>query len=121
MSTDQILFGVGLLLVLAVGSQVLASRLRIPALIILLPVGFTAGALTSDVNPQRLLGAAFQPLVSLAVAVILYDAGLGLDLAKLRGHTRKVVFRLIAVGCRSRGRSPRCSPGFCSACPSRPR
>jgi NhaP-type Na+/H+ or K+/H+ antiporter len=97
-TTDQVLFGVGLIVVLAVGSQVLASQLRIPALIILLPVGFTAGALTTDVNPQHLLGASFQPLVSLAVAVILYDAGLGLDLAKLRGHTRRVVVRLIAVG-----------------------
>jgi NhaP-type Na+/H+ or K+/H+ antiporter len=97
-TTDQVLFGVGLILVIAVGSQVLASRLRVPALIILLPAGFTAGALTTDVNPQQLLGAAFQPLVSLAVAVILYDAGLALDLAKLRGHTRRVVLRLIAVG-----------------------
>ena len=97
-TTDQVLFGVGLILVLAVGSQVLASRLRIPALIVLLPAGFIAGALTSDVNPQRLLGAAFQPLVSLAVAVILYDAGLALDLAKLRGHTRRVVRRLITRG-----------------------
>jgi NhaP-type Na+/H+ or K+/H+ antiporter len=97
-SADQVLFGVGLILVLAVGSQILASRLRIPALIILLPAGFTAGALTSDVNPERLLGSAFQPLVSLAVAVILYDAGLALDLAKLRGHTRRVVRRLIIIG-----------------------
>jgi hypothetical protein len=31
MSTDQILFGIGLILVLAVGSQVLANQLRIPA------------------------------------------------------------------------------------------
>ena len=53
---------------LAVGSQVLTSRLRMPAIIILLPAGFIAGALTSDVNPQLLLGAAFQPLVSLSVA-----------------------------------------------------
>ena len=98
MTTDQVLFGVGLILVLAVGSQVLASRLRIPALIILLPAGFIAGALTTDVNPQRLLGAAFEPLVSLAVAVILYDAGLALDLAKLRGHTRRVVRRLVTRG-----------------------
>ena len=98
MTTDQVLFGVGLILVLAVGSQVLASRLRIPALIILLPAGFIAGALTSDVNPELLLGAAFQPLVSLAVAVILYDAGLGLELGKLRGHTRRVVIRLITWG-----------------------
>src|SRR5215472_18350923 len=97
-TTNQVLLGVGLILVLAVGSQVLASRLRIPALIVLLPVGFAAGAITSDVNPQRLLGAAFQPLVSLAVAVILYDAGLALDLGRLRGHTRRVVRRLIIRG-----------------------
>jgi NhaP-type Na+/H+ or K+/H+ antiporter len=97
-TTNQVLAGVGLILVLAVGSQVLASRLRIPALIILLPTGFIAGAVTTDVNPQRLLGAAFQPLVSLSVAVILYDAGLGLDLRKLRGHTRRIATRLIVVG-----------------------
>jgi len=97
-TTNQVLSGVGLILVLAVGSQVLASRLRLPAIIILLPAGFLAGAITTDVNPERLLGAAFQPLVSLSVAVILYDAGLGLDLRKLRGHTRRVVIRLITLG-----------------------
>ncbi len=98
MSTNQVLYGVGLIMVLAVGSQVLASRLRIPALIILLPAGFTAGALTTDVNPQRLLGAAFQPLVSLAVAVILYDSGLTLEWGKVRGRARRVVPRLVIWG-----------------------
>ena len=98
MTTNQILLGAGLIVALAVGSQVLASRLRIPALIIMLPAGFTAGAITTDVNPQHLLGAAFQPLVSLAVAVILYDAGVSLRLQNLRGNTRRVVFRLIVMG-----------------------
>jgi NhaP-type Na+/H+ or K+/H+ antiporter len=98
MSTDQVLLGVGLIVVLAVGSQVLASRLRIPALIILLPAGFTAGALTTDVNPQRLLGAAFSPLVSLAVAVILYDSGLALQWGSVRGRARRVVPRLVIWG-----------------------
>jgi NhaP-type Na+/H+ or K+/H+ antiporter len=98
MSTDQVLLGVGLIVVLAVGSQVLASQLRIPALIILLPAGFTAGALTTDVNPQRLLGAAFQPLVSLAVAVILYDSGLALEWGKVGGRARHVVPRLVIWG-----------------------
>ena len=98
MSTDQILAGVGLIVVLAVGSQVLASRLRIPALIILLPAGFIAGALTTDVNPQRLLGPAFQPLVSLAVAVILYDSGLALEWGKVQGRARRVVPRLVIWG-----------------------
>ena len=82
-SANQVLIGAGLIVVLAVGSQVLASRLAIPALIVLLPVGFLAGALTPDVDPVRLLGPVFQPLVTLAVSVILYDAGLGLNLGKL--------------------------------------
>ena len=97
-STDQVLLGVGLILALAVGSQVLASRLRIPALIIMLPTGFTVGALTTDVNPGRLLGPAFQPLVSLAVAVILYDSGLALQWGKVRGRARRVVPRLVIWG-----------------------
>jgi hypothetical protein len=56
LTTDEVLLGVVLIVALAVGSQVLASRLRIPAIILLLPAGFTAGAITTDVNPQRLLG-----------------------------------------------------------------
>jgi NhaP-type Na+/H+ or K+/H+ antiporter len=82
--------------VLAVGSQVLASQLRVPALIIMLPAGFTAGAITSDVNPEQLLGPAFHPLVSVAVAVILYNSGLGLGLGKL-AHEH-VVTRLVGLG-----------------------
>jgi NhaP-type Na+/H+ or K+/H+ antiporter len=97
-STDQILLGLGLTVVLAVGAQVIADRLRIPALILLLLFGFTAGALTDVVQPMKLLGAAFQPLVSLAVGLILYNAGAGLDLRKLTGRTRGVVGRLILIG-----------------------
>lgn len=59
MTTAQILIGFGLIVLLAVGSQVLAGRLRIPALLLLLPAGFTAGALTTDVNPQHLLARAW--------------------------------------------------------------
>ncbi|HYK30110.1 MAG TPA: cation:proton antiporter, partial [Streptosporangiaceae bacterium] len=98
MSTNQILIGIGLIFVLAVGSQVLATRLKVPPLIVLLPAGFIAGAVTSDVNPIKLLGPAFQPTVSVAVAVILYDSGLGLDPRNLRGHARKVVIRLLIFG-----------------------
>jgi NhaP-type Na+/H+ or K+/H+ antiporter len=97
-TSEEVIAGLGLIVVLAVGSQLVASRLRIPALLVLLPVGFTAGALTDEVDPRQLLGPAFFPLVSLAVAVILYDAGLELDLRGLRGHTRRTVVRLIWLG-----------------------
>jgi NhaP-type Na+/H+ or K+/H+ antiporter len=98
MSTDQILYGLALTVALAVGCQVVAGRLRIPALIVLLPVGFCAGALTDDLDPDRLLGSLFEPLVSLSVAIILFESGLSLDLRKLTGATRTVVIRLLAFG-----------------------
>ncbi|MFI6764663.1 cation:proton antiporter [Streptomyces sp. NPDC050355] len=98
MTADDILLGIGLTVALAVGSQILASRLRVPALVVLLPAGFAAGALTDVVHPDELVGQDFSSLVSLSVALILYDAGLGLDLRHLKGATRSVVFRLILLG-----------------------
>jgi NhaP-type Na+/H+ or K+/H+ antiporter len=98
LTSDQIFFGLGLVLVLAVASQVVALRLRVPAIVVLLPVGFCAGALTTSVHPDALLGPAFQPLVSLAVAVILYDAGLSLDVRRPVGHRPRVILRLVTLG-----------------------
>src|SRR5689334_2981664 len=98
MSTDQLFIGIGLTIALAVACQIAGSWLRVPALILLLPVGFGAGALTDDVNPNKLLGPIFPVLVSVSVAVILYDSGLGLNLGKLTGHTRRMVIRLLVIG-----------------------
>jgi NhaP-type Na+/H+ or K+/H+ antiporter len=92
------LLGVGLIVALAVGCQVVASRLRLPVLILLLLAGFTAGALTTVVNPHRIFGPGFPALISAAVAVILYDACLSVNLRFLTTHTRRIVTRLIAIG-----------------------
>ncbi|MQY33767.1 K(+)/H(+) antiporter NhaP2 [Streptomyces sp. RB17] len=98
MSAEDILLGIGLTVALAVGCQILAGRLRIPALILLLPAGFAAGALTDAVHPGNLVGPAFSPLVSVSVAIILYDAGVSLDLRHLKDATRSVVVRLMVLG-----------------------
>ncbi|WP_086831081.1 sodium:proton antiporter [Streptomyces sp. NRRL B-24572] len=98
MTDDEILLGLALTVVLAVGSQILANKLRVPSLIVLLPVGFAAGAMTDVVHPKELFGPDASALVSLFVAVILYDAGLGLDLRKLARHTRGTVGRLLVYG-----------------------
>ena len=98
MSTDRLLVGIGLITVLAVGCQVLASRLRIPVVILLLPAGFGLGALPFDLDPQRLFGPVFPPIVSALAAVILYDACLSVNLGLLTSHTRQIVIRLIGVG-----------------------
>jgi NhaP-type Na+/H+ or K+/H+ antiporter len=98
LSTDQILKGLGLVIVLALASQLVSRRLRLPAIVLLLPVGFAAGAATDDVHPDALLGDAFQPLVSLGVGLILFEAGLRLRLDEVRGRTRSVVVQLVVVG-----------------------
>lgn len=92
------MLGVGLIFVLAVGSQVLASRLRVPPIAVLLPVGFIAGLATNVVNLHRLLGSTYQPLIALAVAVLLYYSGLNVDLHYLAGPTRRCVFWLVGIG-----------------------
>jgi NhaP-type Na+/H+ or K+/H+ antiporter len=98
MSTNQILFGLGLVLVLAVSSQLVARPLRVPALVVLLPAGFLAGIATDDVHPDNLLGSLYQPFVSIAVGVILFEAGLKLSLLEIVPAVRKVVVRLVAGG-----------------------
>ena len=98
MTTSEIFVGLGLLLALAVGCQIAATTLRIPAIVLLLPVGFIAGASTDSVDPTELFGAAFSPMVSLAVAVILFEGALDLNVNELEGHSQRVVRRLILWG-----------------------
>src|SRR5262249_7863132 len=98
MSTNQILFGLGLVLVLAVSSQLIARVLRVPGLVVLLPVGFLAGVATDDVHPDTLLGSLYQPFVSIAVGLILFEAGLTLSLDEVPSAVRKVVARLVVGG-----------------------
>jgi NhaP-type Na+/H+ or K+/H+ antiporter len=90
--------GIGLVLVLAVGSQLVAGALRLPAIVVLLPVGFVAGILTKDVQPSDLLGQLYQPFVSVAVGVILFEAGLRLSFRDVTPRVRPVVVRLVSVG-----------------------
>ena len=98
LTTNEILAGLGLVVVLAIGCRVVAERFRLPAIVLLLPVGFLAGAITNDVHPEALLGGAFQPLVSLGVGLILFEAGLRLKFGELGTSVRRVVVRLISVG-----------------------
>jgi NhaP-type Na+/H+ or K+/H+ antiporter len=97
-STNDILEGLGLVIVLAFACELVATRTRLPAIVLLLPVGFIAGAATDYVHPSVLFGETFQPIVSLGVGLILFEAGLRLQLDELQGGLRRVVLRLIVVG-----------------------
>lgn len=80
-----------------VGAQWLAWRLRLPAIVLMLAVGLMVGPMTGLFVPARDIGALTGPLISLAVAVILFEGGLSLDLHRL-GDAKEGVMRLVVIG-----------------------
>lgn len=97
--SDSILVQITLILFLGIGSQWLASRLRLPAILLLLVVGFVVGPLMNHrwVNPDALMGDLLMPLVSLSVGLIMFEGGLTLKFRELDA-IGSVVMRLISIG-----------------------
>jgi NhaP-type Na+/H+ or K+/H+ antiporter len=85
-----------LLVLVGMAAQWLGWRLRVPTLVLLILAGLLAGPVLGIIRPSEDLGEAFQPLVRLAVAVILFEGGLTLRWSELRQAGRGVV-RLITV------------------------
>jgi NhaP-type Na+/H+ or K+/H+ antiporter len=77
--------------------QWLAWRLRLPAILFLLVAGIVVGPWAQVLDPDALLGDALFPLVSLGVAVILFEGSLGLRFAELRG-VAPAVLNLVSTG-----------------------
>lgn len=77
-------------------SQWLAWRFGIPAIILLLSAGLLAGPGTGLLLPKQQLGALLQPMVAVAVAIILFEGGLTLDARGLR-DAAQAVRRMVVV------------------------
>lgn len=84
--------------VFGVGAQLLASRIRIPSILLLLAGGLLAGPGLGIIDPEELLGDLQFPLVSLAVGILLFEGGLGLRFRELERHGRGPILRLITIG-----------------------
>ncbi len=82
---------------LGVGAQWLAWRFQLPAIVLMLAAGLVVGPVFGIFEPLRDIGPITGPLISLAVAVILFEGGLTLDLHKL-GDARAGVMRLVLIG-----------------------
>lgn len=77
--------------------QWLAWRVRLPAILFLLIAGLVAGPLLGWVAPDALFGDLLMPMVSLSVAIILFEGSLTLNVKEVREVSR-VVQRMISVG-----------------------
>lgn len=78
-------------------SQWLAWRVKLPAILFLLASGLIIGPVLGVFDPNKLFGDLLFPLISLSVAIILFEGSLTLDVKEIRTQ-RKVVQRLITVG-----------------------
>ncbi|WP_050523474.1 cation:proton antiporter [Pseudorhodobacter wandonensis] len=83
--------------VIGVGAQWLAWRIQMPAIVLMLAAGLIIGPLTGIFIPSRDIGDLVGPMISIAVAVILFEGGLTLNFHALQ-DAAKGVRRLVIVG-----------------------
>ncbi|MFO8100604.1 MAG: cation:proton antiporter [Dehalococcoidia bacterium] len=101
--TENLLIGLASIIILGIGAQWLAWRFQLPAILLMLAFGIIAGPVLchfySDycLDPDELFGDLLLPIVSLSVAIILFEGGLSLRISELRG-LGSIIPRLITIG-----------------------
>ncbi len=88
--TMDLAFMLAGLLMVGFLAQWLAWRVKLPAIVFLLLAGLVLGPVTGVLDPDKLLGDLLFPVVSLAVALILFEGSLTLRLHELPGIGRAV-------------------------------
>lgn len=83
--------------VLGIGAQWLAWRTNRPAIVLMLAVGFLAGPVLGIFDPEHAFGELLEPMVSIGVALVLFEGGLSLNFRELR-HTSGAVWRMATIG-----------------------
>lgn len=86
-----------LLIVLGIAAQWIGWRLKLPSILFLLGAGVLAGPILGWVHPNELFGDLLLPLVSVCVALILFEGGLTLRFRELAA-VRAVFWRLVTLG-----------------------
>lgn len=84
-------------LLIGIGCQWLAWRVKLPAILFLLMSGIALGPLFGWLQPDLLFGELLFPFISLAVAVILFEGSLTLNFRDVAGLT-KVIRNMITFG-----------------------
>jgi NhaP-type Na+/H+ or K+/H+ antiporter len=93
----NILISIASIGVLGISCQWLAWWARLPAILFLLIAGIIVGPVLDLIDPDTLFGDLLFPIISLSVAVILFEGSLTLKFDDIRGHG-KTVRNLISVG-----------------------
>lgn len=94
---EERLIGIAIILVLGAGVQWLGWRFKLPSILLLLTAGFLMGPIAQVIDPDFIFGGLLFPIVSLSVAVILFEGGLSLRLADLK-QVGNVLWRMLTIG-----------------------
>jgi NhaP-type Na+/H+ or K+/H+ antiporter len=95
--SHNLLIGLSLIIVLGILAQWISWRFRLPSILLLLIFGFLAGPITNLLDPDAYFGDLLFPIVSISVAVILFEGGLSLKISELK-TVGSVVRNLISIG-----------------------
>jgi NhaP-type Na+/H+ or K+/H+ antiporter len=94
---DSAALSVAMIGLAALLCQWVAWKAKLPAILFLLITGLLLGPAFGWLDPDALFGDLLFPLVSLAVAVILFEGSLTLSFSEI-GSMQKVVRRLVTIG-----------------------
>ena len=88
-----------LMLVVLIGilSQWVAWRFRLPAIVVMAIAGLLVGPIFGFINPQETMGDLFSPIISFAVAIILFEGSLNLDFREVKGFSKPLT-RIVTFG-----------------------
>ncbi|MEX6633857.1 cation:proton antiporter [Hyphococcus lacteus] len=97
---DNLVLAFAIIGVLGIGAQWLAWRFNLPAIVLMAIAGVIAGPVLNifaaagagpgDPPMEALFGEFYRPIIAVAVAVILFEGGLQLNISELRGLGRGV-------------------------------
>ncbi|MUV36621.1 K(+)/H(+) antiporter NhaP2 [Lentibacillus sp. JNUCC-1] len=94
---EAALISIVVILALGIFSQWLAWRIQWPSIVIMSVCGLLIGPILGLINPQTALGDLYSPMISLAVAIILFEGSSSLDIREIKGVS-KSIFRIITFG-----------------------
>jgi NhaP-type Na+/H+ or K+/H+ antiporter len=94
---NDLLVGLAMVLILGIFAQWVAWRIRLPSILLLLLLGLFAGPITGILDVDALVGDLIFPIVSLSVAVILFEGGMSLRWSDIRG-SGGIVRNLVSIG-----------------------
>ena len=86
-----------LVVLIGILSQWVAWRFRMPAIVVMSVAGLLVGPVLGIINPQESMGDLFGPIITFAVALILFEGSLNLDFKEIRGFN-KPVLRIVTIG-----------------------